>query len=130
MCAEPMPGETDLLEEFLQGIEPRLLVSLARKTFEEMKLAGEAGSLLRVWEGIREEVAKARGLWKGRSKEEQLLLFPEARRPKPDQLSLWDVADITDASFFDEAGERLLEALDRYTQRAANGAAYRRRLFA
>lgn len=52
VCAEPMPGERELLEEFIaQQLsatpELRLVGQLVRRVFDAMKLAGEAGSLAR-----------------------------------------------------------------------------------
>jgi len=46
------------------------------------------------------------------------------------QLSLFDVAGVTDEAFWDEAEERLREALKHYAEQAADGQAPLRRLFA
>jgi restriction-modification enzyme MmeI-like protein len=49
VCAEPMPGEEGLLKEFVSQLE--------------MKLAGEAGSLLKIEEEIRDTVTVAKKQW-------------------------------------------------------------------
>ncbi len=43
---------------------------------------------------------------------------------------LFDVAQISDEAFWSEAEARVLEALQRYAERAADGQDYPRRLFA
>jgi hypothetical protein len=48
VCAEPMPGERELLAEFVAAFQPTVLGQLVRVVFEKMKLAGEAGSLLKI----------------------------------------------------------------------------------
>ena len=57
VCAEPMPGEIDMLREFTASLAPKVLGQLVEVVFEKMKLAGEAGSLLK----IEEEIGDARG---------------------------------------------------------------------
>jgi hypothetical protein len=130
VCAEPMPGEIDLLDEFVQDLRPAVLGQLARRVFTKMKLASEAGSLLKVEQAIQADIQEARKQWKASSKEEQLLLWQEERRPKPEQLNLFDVAGITDEGFWDEAEAGLLDALRTYAASASNGRAYARGLFA
>lgn len=130
VCAEPMPGERDLLDEFTRDLQPPLLGQLAQRVFAEMRLASEAGSLLKVERAIKGDLEKARRQWKAGPKEEQLLLWPEGRRPKPDQLSLFDLAGITDEEFWEQAEGRLLEALRSYAESATDGRAYARGLFA
>ncbi|MGH9822591.1 MAG: DNA methyltransferase, partial [Blastocatellia bacterium] len=67
VCAEPMPGEEDLLEEFIAELTPHplggLIGELVRNVFARMKLAGENGALLRIEDDIREPIEKARKLW-------------------------------------------------------------------
>jgi hypothetical protein len=129
VCAEPMPGESDLLDEFVRQIQPSLLGQLSQRVFSEMRLASEAGSLLRIERAIHEDIERARAQWKARPKEEQLLLWPQGRRPKPEQLTLFDVAGITDEEFWDEAENRLLEALRTYAGSASDVSVYARGLF-
>ncbi|MBN1458232.1 MAG: SAM-dependent methyltransferase [Armatimonadetes bacterium] len=129
VCAEPMPGEIDLLNQFTQDLEPPLLRQLVRDVFGRMKLASEAGSLLRIEEELRASLREAKAVWLGRPREEQLELLPELRAQTPAQLS-FDVSGITDAEFWDSAEERVLDALRRFAEQAGNGTGYLRRLFA
>jgi hypothetical protein len=130
VCAEPMPGEKGLLEEFLIGLQPKVLGQLVRVVFERMSLAGEAGSLLRIEEDIADTVAEAKKQWLSRPKAEQLALWPEEKRRKAEQLSLFDVSGITDEEFWHEAEARVLDTLHAYARHVANGAGLQRQLFA
>jgi hypothetical protein len=130
VCAEPMPGEDALLREFTDQLRPPLLAQLVEAVFEKMKLAGEAGSLLKIEEELRGTIAAAKKQWLGLSKPEQLALFPEERRRKAEQLSLFDLSGISDAEFWEDAEEHVIEQLRRYAERAENGSGYQRRLFA
>lgn len=129
VCAEPMPGEAELLSRFTQDLEPPLLRQLVKDVFGRMKLASEAGSLLRIEEELRATLREAKAVWLGRPREEQLELLPELRAQRPAQLS-FDVSGITDAEFWDNAEERVLDALRRFAEQAENGTGYLRRLFA
>jgi len=128
VCAEPMPGEQELLNEFVAGLQPHLLGQLVRVVFEKMKLAGEAGSLLEIGEEIKDEIAKAKKQWLAGPKPEQLTLFPKANRPR-EQMSFFDLSGITDQQFWNEAEARLLEALREYATQVANGGQLLRQLF-
>lgn len=128
--AEPMPGEPEMLEEFVTDLRPKVLGQLVRQVFDKMKLAGEAGSLLKIEDEIRDAVADAKRQWLAASKPEQLELLPGARRPKIEQATLFDLSGITDEEFWIEAEARVIEALEAYAEKAANGRAYARRLFA
>jgi hypothetical protein len=124
-----MPGEVHLLNQFPQDLEPPLLRQLVKDVFGRMKLASEAGSLLRIEEELRASLREAKAVWLGRPREEQLELLPELRAKTPAQLS-FDVSGITDAEFWDSAEERALDALRRFAEQAGNGTGYLRRLFA
>jgi hypothetical protein len=52
VVAEPMPREVDLLEELCAGLD-KGVADIVRAVFEDMKLAGEAGTLLRIEETVR-----------------------------------------------------------------------------
>ena len=103
VCAEPMPGERELLEEFVAYLNPRELGELVCFVFERMHLAGEAGSLLKIEEELREKIEELK------------------RKVGP----LFARGD-----FWDDAEERVLNTLKEYAERASNGGATRRRLFA
>lgn len=129
VCAEPMPGEADLLDEFASRLSPSALGTLVKKVFEKMKLAGEAGSLLKIEEEIATTVADAKRLWvKDQQAKQQYL--PGFDAPlKPTQLE-FDFSDMTDDQFWQEAENSVVEALRAYAQSAANGTGFKRRLFA
>src|SRR5206468_10860221 len=64
VCAEPMPGEAKLLEDFAASLRPKALGDMVRVIFEKMKLAGEAGSLLKIEEEISRVVAEKKRQYK------------------------------------------------------------------
>jgi len=127
VCAEPMPGEESMLKEFVEQLEPKILGQVVEVVFENMKLAGEAGSLLQIEEDIRDAVAAAKKQYaretthatdrKGRA-----LLFSEAEMGRlangPTQESLIDLSDITETAFFEHAEKRVFEALRSYAEQA------------
>lgn len=131
VTAEPMPGEEDMRREFTAGLKPRVLGQIVDEVFKKMKLAGEAGSLLKIEEEIKDAVAQARKQWLEGPKPEQQFLFPGMAVRRPEQQELrFDVKGITDERFWEQAEDRILDALKGYAQQAENGRAARRRLFA
>ena len=110
VCAEPMPGDEAMLEEFLETLDPPLLRDLVSAVFEKMKLAGEAGTLLKIEEEIRSAIQDARN----------------AAHEMRDDLFTQDEAESED--FFDSAEERIYESLQNYAESAERGD-YQRRLF-
>jgi hypothetical protein len=130
VCAEPMPGEEDLLDEFVVDLKPKFLGELVRKTFKLMRLAGEAGSLLKIEKAIQEAIAQAKEQWLSRPKAEQPELFPKEKGQTAEQVHLFDLSDISDESFWKNTGDRLVDALDAYAERVNNGECFIRRLFA
>ena len=130
VCAEPMPGEADLLTEFTASLQPKVLGQLVEVVFEKMKLAGEAGSLLRIEEEIREAVAIAKREYKSETRRRQSEASYLPGMAPPREATLFDFADMTDEAFLDRAEEDIIAALRRYTEESANGKAFRRRLFA
>ena len=138
VCAEPMPGEQQMLKEFVAQLEPKLLGQLVEIIFEKMKLAGEAGSLLMIEEQIRDTVADAKKQWiretvHATDRRGQPLLFTQAALDqmarKPEESSLFDLSEITDELFFEKAEARVVEALRDYSEKAQNGHHLQRRLF-
>jgi hypothetical protein len=129
VCAEPMPGEKELLREFTSRLEVPALGYLVEQVFDKMQLAGEAGSLLKIEEEIRNIIAEAKRLWKAGPKLTQMGLFGEALA-KPEQIDLpLDFTGITDERFWESAEEKLYQALQDYAE-AAGEHGYQRRLFA
>ena len=138
VCAEPMPGEAQMLREFVAQLEPKVLGQVVEVVFEKMKLAGEAGSLLKIEEEIREAVAAAKKQWVWETTHAidpkgQLLLFTQAAidrvAGKPEQPSRFDLSDITDDQFFEQAEARVIGALRQYAEKAHNSQHLQRRLF-
>jgi len=128
VCAEAMPGEYDLLGEFARDLKPAVLGNLVREVWEKMRLAGEAGSLLKIEQEIRESVRKARETLASMPPAIQLTLFgPE----QPQQMGLrLDPRDLHDEAFWAEAEARLVDALRVYARRARDSQHVSRRLFA
>ena len=138
VCAEPMPGEEQLLKEFVSQLEPKLLGHVVEVVFDKMKLAGEAGSLLKIEEDIRDAVASAKTQWvretnQAMDRKGQPLLFTQGEldriHGRPEQASLFDLSDITDDQFFERAEAEVIKALRRYSEKAQNGHRLQRRLF-
>ena len=138
VCAEPMPGEEQMLKEFVGQLEPKLLGHVVEVVFDKMKLAGEAGSLLKIEEEIRGAVAAAKKQWiqettRATDRKGQPLLFTQAALDRlagrPEQPTLFDLSDITDDQFFEQAEANVVEALRQYAERAQNGQRLQRRLF-
>ena len=134
VCADPMPGEEALLDEFIDAHlsatgEQRLLAQLVRRVFESMKFAGEMGSLLRIEEEVLSAVAEARELWLKSPRVEQGRLFPDDPSNSAGEIKGLDVAGITDESFWVRAEEAIYAALQAYTQHASQSVSYQRRLF-
>jgi len=138
VCAEPMPGEERFLKEFVNQLEPKLLGQVVEVVFDKMKLAGEAGSLLKIEEEIRDTVAAAKKQWvremtQATDRKGQPLLFTQAAMDliagKAEQSSLFDLSDITTDQFFEQAEGRVVEALRLYAEKAHNGHVLQRRLF-
>ena len=126
VTAEPMPGDQLLVLEFSSGLEPRVLGELFQQMVEAMQLAGELGSLLRIDRALESAVAEARRQFE--KEEKQQLLLP-GFEPATRQLG-FDLSDISDASFFDSAEERIVAALAAYAAKAPAAMTVRRHLFA
>jgi hypothetical protein len=128
VCAEPMPGEHDLLGEFVRDLQPAVLGNMLRDVWQKMALAGEAGSLLRVEQEMRDSVRRAREALAALPEGIQLTLFGPQQ---PQQLPLrLDPAELHDEAFWDQAEARLRQALEDYARRAGAGSGVSRRLFA
>ncbi|WP_419661909.1 hypothetical protein Dvar_23470 [Desulfosarcina variabilis str. Montpellier] len=131
VTAEPMPGEAEIKEEFTAGLKPRVFGQLVDAAFEKMKLAGEAGSLLKIEEEIKDVVSEAKAQWLNGPRHEQQLLFPKMGDQKPKQQVLqFDFKGFTDEGFWEQVEDRILDALQKYAQKAENGRTVLRRLFA
>jgi len=152
VCAEPMPGDRQMLEEFLATLSEDKLEALMRQTWQapagqkirvtkqmaqalaklvrtvwqEMELAGEAGSLLKIEETLRKAIAAARQEAQEKSPLFRVLDYGLNEPPKEQYVQAMAGED---QDFFDRAEGLVLAALHEYAEQAANGAVYRRRLF-
>ncbi len=141
VCAESMPGDEEFLDDFVTThlsatAEHKLLGQLVHHVFDAMKLAGEAGSLLKIEEAIADSVTEAKEKWLQwlagpKQKMEQGSLFAKDAPPRSEQLELHlDVTGITDETFWEKTEGRIYTALQVYTEQAEHGGSYQRRLFA
>jgi hypothetical protein len=126
VCAEPMPGEYDLLGEYLRDLKPAILGNLVREIWDRMENAGEIGSLLRIEHEIRSAISRARKAWQSMPEGVQLSLFGE--RTEATQLKL-DLAEIRDETFWEQAEQEALRELERYARNAAETQQTTRQLF-
>ncbi len=129
VCAEPMPGETDLINEVSKSLKPTILSQLLNVVVDKMKLAGEAGSLLRIEEELKDQIGEARRQWVKGPREHQHLLFDDGESESSEQMK-FDFSGINDERFWLEAESRVIGALDEFATTGARDANYRRRLFA
>ena len=153
VCAEPMPGDRRMLEEFLATLSEDKLEALMRRTWQapagqkirvtkqmaqalaklvrtvwqEMELAGEAGSLLKIEETLRGAIAAARQEAEEKSPLFRVLEYGLNEPPKEQYVQAMAGED---QDFFDRAEGLALAALLEYAEQAENGHGYRRRLFA
>ena len=139
VCAEPMPGESEMLKEFVANLQPKVLGHLVEVVFDKMKLAGEAGSLLKIEEDLRDAIADVKQRWvaeteKATDRKGQPLLFTVAEMDrlsrKTPQPKLFDFSEITDEQFWNEAEHQVLAALRNYSALVGNGGKLKKQLFA
>jgi len=127
VCAEPMPGNEAVLKEFKKNIQPAVLGDFVTDVWDEMKLAGEAGSLLKIEETITNSVKEAKEAWLTRPKEVQIDLFGNKKFVEQMRFNL---RGIKDQMFWEEAEELLIDSLKKFAEAASNGDSYPRKLFA
>jgi hypothetical protein len=120
VCAEPMPGEKALLQEFTSKLNPPVLGQLLEVIFDKMQLAGEAGTLLKIEEEIQSAIHKAREQWLKQSAGSGTRdLFQAELDAAKSQTKLgFDLRGITDESFWDDAEQRILLELSDYADKA------------
>jgi len=132
VCAEPMPGDREILKRFSKNLKPIVLGQLLEIIVEKMELAGEAGSLLKIEEEIESAVELAREAFN-----KEILLrntqtgYLPGMAPVKKELSLFDFADLpSKTQFWATAEEKILVALKDYAEHAEESDGSRRRLFA
>lgn len=139
VCAEPMPGEEDLLEAYVEklrekGPEGRLLGDLVEVIWDRMQIAGEAGPLLKIEREIEEALSEAQRQFEERQKRKerdlgtQGAIFDDLKQPEQGRMQ-FDVAGVEE-SFFEQAESLLLDALQDFAAESTEGTDYGRRLFA
>ncbi len=126
VCAEPMPGEYELLGEFLRDLQPVVLEKIVRSAWERMKCADEIGSLLKIEQEIRAEIHAAHRALLEAPEPVQLSLFGGDMPSSQAKLGL---SDETDDVFWDQAEERVMEALRSYAEQRIYDAGVMRKLF-
>jgi len=131
VCAEPMPGEKALLQEFTNKLNPPVLGQLLEVIFDKMQLAGEAGTLLKIEEEIQTAIAEAREQWQQQSGKNSMADMFQAEKDAtiPQQNLGFDLRGIDDETFWDDAEYRILQALSDYADQAESHA-NQKRLFA
>lgn len=127
VCAEPMPGEAQMLREFVGQLEPKLLGQLVEVIFEKMKLAGEAGALLKIEEELQDAVKEAKRQYDIGGIPLQQTLFDKPVEPGNKRYS---VQDLPNEEFFERAETKVVEALKDYAEKTQNGDRLPRHLFA
>ncbi len=123
VTAEPMPGDKALVEAFAASLTPAVLGDLFRRMVDEMRHAGDLGTLLRIEASLQNAVARAREQF---VREKQVAMPGVARGPK----STFDLSGVSDERFFDTADERILTALAEFAAQTVGAQSVRRQLFA
>lgn len=134
VCAEPMPGEQELLADFVDEQFPEaergLVRQLLETIFDKMQLASEAVSLLKIEEDIRDAIDQARREWQ-KLAIHQRDLFGAAELAALGGVGSslnTDLQNLT-KDFWVTIEERIYDALRDYADQAESGG-YQRRLFA
>jgi hypothetical protein len=125
VVAEPMPDNRDLAAAFAGELDMPFQQALFSRMIEEMRLAGDLGTLLQVELSLADDIRRARRQFL--TEQERPSLFPDLR-PKVEQGRL-DLSGVTDETVFHDTEQTILAALTRFAE-SAGGADARRRLFA
>lgn len=123
VTAEPMPGDKALVEAFAASLAPAVLGDLFRRMVDEMRHAGDLGTLLRIEASLRDAVGRARAQF---LREKQVALPGIASGPK----EAFDLSGVSDARFFASADQRILTALAELAAHTGGAQRVRRQLFA
>jgi hypothetical protein len=134
VCAEPMPGEKELLVDFVDQqfpeVERGLVQQLLETIFDRMQFAGEAGSLLKIEEEIRDAINRMRGEWQKLAVQQRDLFSPAEMTALGQAGSLLsaDLQNLTQ-DFWPEIETRIYAALHKYSEIAEDRGGFQRRLF-
>ena len=129
VCAEPMPGETQLLKEFTSQIQPCVLGQLVEDIFDKMKLAGEAGTLLKIEEEIQSAIEEAKSQKDENVLEVQGGLFGGDKWEVREGKRYYNFGDVSE-NFWEQAEQLILSQLERYSEAASGEGSGKKRLFA
>lgn len=133
VCAEPMPGEMELLADFVdqqfpaleRGLVQRLLAEIVAK----MKFAGEAGSLLKIEDEIKDAIDGSRRDWQQLATRQQDIFNHEEMAALGEaSASLSEDLHHLSKDFWKDAEKRIYAALRNYSEQAQSG--IKRQLFA
>ena len=134
VCAEPMPGNGKLLDEFIAAhlagsVEKDILAKLLRRIVTEMGLAGEAGVLLRI-EGVIADVVRQEK-WRDQGFIHKTLpgLSSVGQPAVQDTLPGLSLGGVANERFWVDAESQLYVELARYSSRMEQGG-LQRRMFA
>ena len=129
VCAEPMPGETQLLKEFTSQIQPRVLGQLVEEIFDKMQLAGEAGTLLKIEEEIQAAIEDAKSQKDEKVLEVQGNLFGDNEWEMREGKRYYNFGNVSE-DFWGQAEELILSQLEKYAEAASDEVVGKKRLFA
>ena len=134
VCAEPMPGNRQLLDEFISAYltgttENEILGKLLRRIVESMELAGEAGVLLRIEGAIADAVKQEKGRDQAAVQKALPGLGVDGLIATQDALPGFSMGRVADGNFWAGAEARLYAELARYSARLEQGG-LQRRMFA
>jgi hypothetical protein len=134
VCAEPMPGERELLEDFIEEqfseTEREPIRQLLNAVFDKMMLAGEAGSLLLIEEEIRDAIHSMRHKWESLATH-QSDLFSFSEPATLAQASSSESTNLLNLShdFWSNIEARIYASLRDYSAQAEDHGGFQRRLF-
>jgi hypothetical protein len=152
-CAEPMPGEKGLLDEFLKALRADRLEALIRRVmkvsegtrvratqamadslcelvrvvWDKMQLAGEAGSLLKIEEDLQDAIRRGQEEWEEKLPLFRVTEFSLGGSARDDYLRIVPGEGV---SFWERAESLVMGALRDFANYAGNGGKLQRRLFA
>jgi len=129
VLAEPMPGSVETLSQLIQPLDAPMR-KLVLGIWEQMKLAGELGLLLRIEEEIDKKIQEIAGELTEENIHTQLTLGgEEGELQAAEKAALYATKKYRD-SFLDSAESQVLKTLKQLSETATNGDAYQKLLFA
>lgn len=125
VCAEPMAGGADEIRQFVDSAfggrrEKPAFQLLLTRIQESMRLAGEAGSLLRIEDEIPVAITEAKRMATEGPKFKQVDFLASSTVPAQAEIPL-DLSGLTDDEFWTRAEQELLDALASYSETFAGG---------